>query len=142
MTNTRQIPTALSVVSYLFFAMGILALVDMIGSAFRGSFNLDFNLLGLWICAGLRRYSLGWRTCALVFVWLDMIALAFCLVYGFVGRGPAFIKIFGQHYADIPVIWVSVTAMIFSPLVFWMYRVLTRPNIRVLFYDDSQKPAA
>ena len=142
MTNTRQIPIGLSVVSYVFFAMGILALVDIIGGAFRGSLNLDFNILGLWICAGLRRYSSGWRTCALVFLWLDMIALAVCLVYGFLGSGPAFIKIFGQRYADIPVIWVSGVAVIFFPLVFWMYRVLTRPNIRSMFYDMSQTPAA
>ena len=142
MTNTRQIPTGLSVVSYLFFAMGILALVDIIGGAFMGSLNLDFNILGLWVCGGLRRYSPGWRTCALVFIWLDMIASAIGFVYGFVGRGPVFIKIFGQRYADIPVIWVSVVAVIFFPLAFWMYRVLTRPNIRTLFYDDSQEPAA
>ena len=142
MTNTRQIPTALSVVSYAFLALGILSLIGIVGSAIRGSFYLDFNILGFWIFAGLRRYSLPWRTCALVFIWLTMIGCAIGFIYGFFGHGPAFIKVFGNRYTDIPVIWISIFAVIFFALEFWMYRVLTRPSIRAMFYVESQTPAA
>jgi hypothetical protein len=140
MTNTRQIPTALSAVSYVFLILGILAFIGIVGSAIRGSFHLDFNILGFWIFAGLRRYSPGWRTCALVFIWVTMIVCAAGVIYGFVGHGPAFIKFFGKRYMDIPVISVSIFAAVFFALEFWMYRVLTRPSVRSLFYVESQTP--
>src|SRR4051812_3852623 len=108
MTNTRQIPTALSAVSYVFLASGILAFIGIAGSAIRGSFLLDFNILGFWIFTGLRRYSVGWRTCALVSIWLTMIVCAVGFVYGFFGHDPAYINIFGKRYTDIPVIWISI----------------------------------
>jgi len=142
MTNTRQIPTALSVVSYAFLALGILSFIGIVGSAIRGSFYLDFNILGFWIFAGLRRYSLGWRTCALFFIWLTMIGCAVGFVYGFFGHGPTYIKIFDMRYADIPAISISIVAAVFFALEFWMYRVLTRPSIRSLFYVESHTPAA
>jgi hypothetical protein len=142
MTNTRQLPTALSVVSYIFLVWGILAVIGVVGNALRGSFYLDFNILGFWIFFGLRRYSVPWRTCALVFIWLVMIGCAAAFVYGFVGDSPAFIKIFGKRYANIPVIWVSIVSAMFFALEFWMYRVLTRPSIRCMFYEETQTPAA
>jgi len=142
MTNTRQIPTPLSVVSYLFLLMGIMAAIGIIGELTQGSIRLDFDLLGFWIFFGLRRYSQGWRTCALSFIWLQLIALPIVFVYGFFGSGPAFIKIFGVRYADIPIIWVSVVSAVLFLLVLWMYRVLTRPSIRSSFYVESQTPAA
>lgn len=113
MINTRQIPTALSVVSYIFLIWGILAIVGIIGNAIKGSLHLDFNILGFWIFVGLRRYSPGWRACALIFIWIVMIACAAAFTYGLFGHGPAFIKIFGKRYADIPVIWFSIFAAAF-----------------------------
>jgi len=142
MTQKRHIPTSLAVVSFLFLFLGILSAVEIIGEATKGSLQLDFGVLGIGIFFGLRRFSPGWRRCALVFIWLGMITLAVFFVYGFVGHGPAFIKVFGQRHADIPVIWVSVVAAVFFPLEFWMYRVLTRPKIRILFQVDSPTPAA
>ena len=142
MTQERNLPTPLTVVSYLFLLMGIMSAIEIIGELTRGAFRFDPGILGIWIFFGLRRCSPGWRTCALVFIWLGMIVLAMAFVYGFFGSGSTFIKIFGQHYADIPVIWVSAVAAVFFPLEFWMYRVLTRPHIRILFYDESQTPAA
>jgi hypothetical protein len=142
MTGTRQIPTALSVTSYAFFVLGILALIGIIVNATRNSFILDFNILGFWICAGLRRYSQGWRTCALVYICLTMIACAFGVLYGFVDHGPVCVKILGKQYKDIPVTWVSIFSAVYFFLTFWTYRVLTRPSIRSMFYGESQTPAA
>ena len=141
MTNERNIPTPLSVVSYLFLLLGVISGVEILVGATKGSFRFDFGILGLCMFFGLRRYSPGWRTCALVFIWVGMIGMAYAFVYGFFGSGPAFIKILGRRYADIPVIWVSVVAAAFFPLELWMYRVLTRPNIRFLFQADSPTAA-
>jgi hypothetical protein len=138
----RNIPTPLSVVSYLFLLMGIMSVAEIIGELTSGSFRFDFGVLGIGIFFGLRRYSAGWRRCALWFIWLGMIGLAVAFVYGFLGNGPAFIQVFGKRYADIPVISLTVVATVFFPIGLWMYRVLTRPNIRILFYSDSQMPAA
>lgn len=141
MTQQRNLPKSLSVVSYLFLLMGIGAVIEILSELTQGSFHLDFDVLGFGIFFGLRRYSQGWRTCALVFIWLWLIALPIVFVYGLVGHGPAFIKIFDKRYADIPVIWVSIFSALFFALEFWMYRVLTRPDIRCMFYE-SQTPAA
>jgi hypothetical protein len=118
MTNTHPIPVALSAVSYVFLALAILAVIGILGSAMSGSFHLDFNIVGFWICFGLRRYSSGWRTCALVFIWVLMICMALAFLYGLFGYGQAFIKIFGKRYADIPAFWVSIVSAVFLHLSF------------------------
>ncbi len=81
----RNIPTPLSVVSYLFLLMGIMSVAEIIGELTSGSFRFDFGVLGIGIFFGLRRYSAGWRRCALWFIWLGMIGLAVAFVYGFLG---------------------------------------------------------
>jgi hypothetical protein len=142
MIPERNIPTPLNVVAYLFLLMGIMSAFEILGELTHGTIRFGFGVLGIWIFFGLRRYSPGWRTCALVFIWLGMIGLAIAFIYGFLGSGPAFITVFGRRYADIPVIWISVGAGLFFPLEFWMYHVLTRPDIRILFYDEPQTPPA
>lgn len=113
----------------------------MLGGMLKGSFRLDFGVLGFWIFFGLRRFSPGWRACALVFIWFALIGLPIAFVCGLFGNGPAFIKVFGHRYAEVPVFWVSVVSGVIFPLEFWMYRVLTRPSIHCLFYE-SQIPDA
>ncbi len=142
MTQENKIPTSLSVVSYFFLFMGIMSANEFLGGLTRGEFIFDFGILGFWVFFGLRRYSPGSRTCALVFVWLASIGLVIAFVYGLLGSGPASIEIFGKRYADIPVIWLSIVSAIFLPLEIWKYRVLTRPNIRSMFYEESQLPMA
>jgi len=141
MTQNRNIPTPLSVVSYLFLIMGFMAAIEILAGLTRGAFHFNLAILGFWIFFGLRRYSPGWRTCALVFVWIGMIipCLMFVLVL-FLGR-PGNIKIFGQRYDGGSSAWMLIPVAFFA-LEFWMYRVLTRPDIRSMFYDESQRPVA
>jgi len=138
MTQQRNIPKSLSVVSYLFLLMGVMAAIEILGELTHGSFHLDFDVLGFWIFFGLRRFSKGWRTCALLFTWPWLIELPIVFVCGFFGSGPAFIKIFGWRYEDVPIIWVSVVSVVFFIFELWIYRVLTRPSIRSLFYVESK----
>jgi hypothetical protein len=149
MTSGRQIPTPLSVVAYLFLIMAILSVVDIAVSASRGHTHPNFGFLGLWIYAGLRRYSRGWRTCALVFLWLGfiscvgMIALfSFCMIFNaeqIIQAPPFGFQDFKSSEAEF--IWpVLVFALLFV-LQLWQYRVLTRPSIRSLFYGESQTAA-
>jgi multisubunit Na+/H+ antiporter MnhF subunit len=140
MTHVRPIPVTLSVVSYVFFASAILAVFKILSSVMNGSIPLDFDIVGFWICFGLRRYSRLWRTCALVFIWLGIIGSLIAFLIGLFGR--ASIEILGKPYGDIPGFWFLIVAALFFALELWMYRVLTRPNIRGLFYDESQAPVA
>ncbi len=143
MTNPRLIPVALSVVSWVFLTLAILAVIEIIGSALRGSVHLDFNVLGFWIFFGLRRGSPGWRACALLFIWLAMIVFVIWFIYGFFGSGPAFIKIFWPTLCQYSAhLGFRVIAAVFFALDLWMYRVLTRPDICALFYPDSLTPVA
>ena len=140
MTSQRQIPSTLSVVSYVFLAFGILAVIETIGHLMNHSVNVDLNILGLWIFAGLRRYSTGWRTCALVFIWPYLLGCPILFFYGIFGHGTGYLAIFGRPYVHLPAIWTSYFAAASFALQFWMYRTLTRPNIRGLFYVEPPTP--
>jgi len=126
MTNKRQLPAELSVVSLVFLVLGFIALIQMVYGAMDGSLRFQFNVLGFWIYAGLRRFSTGWRTCALVLIWVQLIvmpvAIVFSITSGFL-------------------LWAIVDLAIFC-LELWMYRVLTRSGNRSLFYDELQIPTA
>jgi hypothetical protein len=140
MTNARQIPSTLSVVSYVFLVFGISSAVEILVALARGSFHFDCVILGFWIFFGLRRYSPGWRTCALVFIWCGLITSSIGVVlllsvFVLGGRGGEVIM-FGQHYEHIPVIWFCIPVALFFSLQLWMYRVLTRTDIRSMFYDE------
>jgi len=140
-TVGRQIPTALSVVSYLFLITGILAVIEIIVSATRGAIHPNFLFLGLWIFGGLRRYSRGWRTCALVFIWISLIFLAVIIgVILFVG-GALWQRPSDHNVVELPLVWSLMIVVPFFVLTLWQYRVLTRPDIRSLFYGESQTAA-
>jgi hypothetical protein len=71
-----------------------------------------------------------------------MIGLFGAVVYEVFGSGPKYLEIFGHRYTNNRVSWFLVVIGAFFTLNFWMYRVLTRPNIRILFSGKSQAPAA
>jgi len=99
----------------------------MIYYMLNGSLYFQFNILGFWIYFGLRRYSTGWRTCALVLIWIQLIVLPIMLFFSVSDGGLNL-----DAVVDIALFLLEL----------WLYRVLTRTNIRYLFYDRSQLPAA
>jgi len=140
-TTGRQIPTTLSVVSYLFLIEGVLSVIEIVFSATRGAVHPDFGFLGLFIFGWLRRYSRGWRTCALVFIWIDLIFLAFVIGLVLYDGGAVWRSLSGREFVSIPLGWSLMMLVPFFVLVLWQYRVLTRPDIRSLFYGESQTAA-
>ena len=92
-TLSFKIPISLAIVSYLFFfpaamsfAVAIFMLVLLIisgGQAVSGPAILGcvvsgaLGLFWLSLSRGLRRCSRGWRTCALVLIWLGFIYMSF-----------------------------------------------------------------
>jgi len=127
MTNRSQIPAPLSAVSWIFLILAVIAVAQMAYYFMGGLFRIQFNILGFWICLGLRRFSIGWRTCALVLIWLQLIVLPIMFVFSILD---------GRSLLD------PVEDMALFLLELWMYRVLTKPSIRNIFYDESPIPAA
>jgi hypothetical protein len=133
MDNATPIPTSLKVVAVLFLLSGIFSLIEVIVSLMHGHFNLNFGILGLFIGPGLLRLSRGWRTCALVFLWITMIGLPMVALLFLVTSGPLDFTLFGQKVGDASKgLGILVAALLFA-LAVWQYRVLTRPDVRRLF---------
>jgi hypothetical protein len=125
---------ALAVVSYLFLFFGLIALMEMVGRAARGSFHFNFGILGIPIFAGLRRYSRVWRTCALLFTWYGMITLSIALLACIYGQPPSTgVRLFDQRLSSVPANWLSIPLGMVLVVTLWQYRVLTHPAIRRLF---------
>jgi hypothetical protein len=128
----RKIPTGLSIVSYCFFASGICYLGWLTVYLCHGRFlplHLIIGVLNLFVSRGLRRCSPHWRICALVLLGLGFIETCFRIAHQF------------SHSAHFPGIAVYIPYSLSFLLLFWFVRVLTRPDIRILFYDEHESAA-
>ncbi|MHC4214426.1 MAG: hypothetical protein ACYSWP_13760 [Planctomycetota bacterium] len=133
MDENRQIPTSLVVLAILYILGGICAVLEIIVSLAHSHININFGVLGLFIGPGLLRLKRGWRTCALVFIWIALIFLPIFTIFMLSHSGPLDFKVFGQKVGHIPKevgLVISVLLFLFS---LWQYRVLTRPDVRRLF---------
>jgi hypothetical protein len=84
-------------------------------------------ILFVYISRGLRMGSRRWRTCALAFILLEFVIMAFSMIQYFLTQGHH------QHQ------WATKDWLecAFAVIVLaWQYRVLTRPDVRDLFYED------
>jgi hypothetical protein len=141
-----KIPVSLSIVSYLFFFPGAMCfafialailLLFLPGGSFASGIMFLPCLIGgaygffcLCLSRGLRRCSRGWRTCALVIIWWGFIVMAFGIGrYLLTHKTPS-------HETTIE--FLAGYAFGFVVQV-WQYRVLTRPDIRDLFYGYVPK---
>src|ERR1035441_9800060 len=97
MRHEQRTRSTLSLVSYLFLFIGLIALIEMVVHAIRGSFRFNFGILGIGIFAGLRRYSRVWRACALLFTWYAFITLSIALA----------ICLYSQPLSATPANWLS-----------------------------------
>jgi hypothetical protein len=110
---------------------GILSVVQILMKLPSGRIELSTGPLYIITYFGLRRFSPWWRTWALFWCWVGMLAGPLLLV--------AFLVNLTLPY-DIP-IRTSVPLPIvglWSCLNIWQYRLLTRPDVRALFYPQPQ----
>ena len=112
MTDDRFIPSTLQIVAVLFLLCGISSVIGMIVRLASGSIYIDFGFLGLPTYFGLRRFSVGWRTFALVCIWVGLIMCPVAFVFGFVGGAPTHFRLFGIRLAEIAPIWLSVVSVL------------------------------
>ncbi len=133
----QPLPLALKIVAVLFILNGIFAAIEMLVSLTNNRFNINFDVLGIFIGRGLFRLSEGWRTCALAFLWIGLI------VYPIIGfmllnySGPLNFNFFGQQagHASNEFTLTLVTAFFIYTL--WQYHVLTREDVRRVFFEQG-----
>ena len=133
MDDDRQIPAPLKVVAILFIVGGILSVIEVLVSFVHGHININFGVLGLFIGPGLLALRRGWRTCALVFLWIAMIGVPLFTVLMLGHSGPLDFKVFGQKVGYVSKEFGLIIAIVAFGLALWQYRVLTRPDVRRLF---------
>ncbi len=132
-TELRALPIQLVAVAGLFFVGGLISLLGVLASFITGGGQADLGFLGMFIGIGLIRQRRGWRTFALVLIWMSLISLPIAgIVFLFVS-GPQDIRIGGHLIGQVPGYVVSAAAWLFFGLTFWEYRVLTGQEVRALF---------
>ena len=138
--QNRQIPTSLRAVAILLILGGIIdATYAIEGSLFpdtRGQIERIGPALSgaLYILTGLRLWALRprWRTCALVVCWVGLLANPITAFRLTSQTGPVVVEQFGQTLIDSRKPLLVIVLVLFL-LSLWMYRTLTRPDVRALF---------
>jgi len=142
--SEHQIPVSLIILSYLFFLPGavsfgfailLLTLFVLLGgptisgyTVLGCAFGFANGIFWLLLSRGLRRGSRGWRTCALFFIWWGFIATAYGIgQYLLTHKTP-------DHETATAFLLECAFALVWQA---WQYRVLTRPDIRDLFYGST-----
>ena len=137
MVSNQPAPLSLKVVAGLFILGGICSAIEVVLSLMHGHISINFGVLGLFIGTGLLRFSRGWRTCALVFLWIALIGVPIVALMFLTVSGQLDFVLFGQKAGHVSVGFALVTAAVAFVLALWQYRVLNRPDIRKLFGVDN-----
>jgi hypothetical protein len=142
MEQRQAPPIPLKIVAGLFILGGLSSAIDVLIRLTQGSLFLNLGVFGLFIGLGLLRYSRGWRTCALAFLWLAMIGFPLAAVVMLATDQPLRYAVSGLETGDVPkALGVAVAVGGFA-LALWQYWVLTRPRVRRLFGVPAEPPAA
>lgn len=133
MDSRPKAPVSLVIVAVLFVLGGLSSLLEMVAAFGMGRISLNFGVLGMFIGPGLLRYSRGWRTCALVFIWIAMAGVPLIALLMLAVGGPLDFRVFGRKIGQLPLIYGLAVAGFAFGLALWQYYVLTRADIRRLF---------
>lgn len=129
-----DIPMSLKVVGWLFIISGICAVIEVVVCLMNKHININFGVLGLFIGPGLLKLRRGWRTCALVFLWIGLIGIPIvALIFLAAPASQLTFRVFGQPVSRIPTELALLFAIGAFLLVLWQYRVLTGRKVRALF---------
>ena len=140
--NDKQAQNALSLVSYLFLFVGLVAMIEMARHAMRGYFHVNFGIIGIGIFTGLRRYSRVWRMVALIASWYGIVTISLALLTCIYAAGPALGAAnplpFSRRLSDVPANWLAFPLLMMLLVTIWQFRTLTQPAVRRLFAEEPQ----
>lgn len=131
-----RLPLSLKIVAVIFILGGISSAIEIFISLTRNHININFGILGIFIGIGLFRLRLGWRTCALVFTWIGLIAVPLVGFFFMIHPGPLDFIIFGQKVGHASKGLGLAMIVITFAYTLWQYRVLTRDDVRKLFMNQ------
>ena len=138
MNDYRKIPLSLKIVAILFILGGITATIEMLVALTHNRISFNFGVLGFFIGPGLLALRPGWRTCALVFIWIGLIIAPLFILLMLGHSGAVDFKVLGAKIGHVPRGIALMMAIIEFLICFWQYRVLTHPDIRVLFIESIE----
>lgn len=138
--NRGKLPVSLIVVAVLFIICGVLSVIAVLGALMADRLSINLGVLGLFIGWGLLRLKRGWRTCALVYIWITLICVPLIGVMFIFVDGPLVIRMNGQKIGNVPKAVGLVLAAIIFAITYWEYRVLGRPDIQRLFGIGELQP--
>ena len=137
----RKIPIRLSVVSYIFFTFGLISSIRGFAAMVFAKTDLPLaplislilGILYLFLSRGLRRCSRGWHICALAVVSCGLVLTAYRLSNYFFTHADD--KTGTSPYKFLLAVILGV---LFQA---WILQVLTRSDIRRLFYESHDTAA-
>jgi hypothetical protein len=135
MSARAPLPLALRLVALLFLLGGISSVLNIVVCALNNRLQLDFGVVGILVYFGLLRLSSGWRTCALVLIWIGIIGAITISIIAMLsfGLARANINFFGIPGPETPPFFVFIPACFWLALALWQLSVLKRPDIMALF---------
>jgi hypothetical protein len=136
MTTPSSTSRWLRAVARVFFAFGLLAVLEIAVKLALGSYCLTTGVLGVPIYFGLMRHSGGWRSCALIFLWWGFLTLPLIAVLSLLGSAPSYFDLFGVRLTRTPGWAVAAGCVPFFLINLWQYRVLVNPSVRRLFVQE------
>ena len=129
----------LKAVAIFFIMGGIAAAIEVLVSLMHSHINVNLGVLAIFIGTGLLKLRPGWRTCALVFLWIAMIGIPIFVILMLFHSGPLDFRVFGQKVGYTSKVFGFVIAIVMFILAFWQYHVLTRPDVRKLFGVETDQ---
>ena len=100
MDSNQAPPTRLKIVAGLFIFNAACTAIGRLLYLMHGHLGiilpLDLGLLGLFIGPGLLRFSRGWRTCALVLLWITFVGTPIAALVSLSSHEPINFIVFGQ----------------------------------------------
>lgn len=133
MDEKPHIPASLKVVAIIFFLGGIHSVIEVVLAFAHGRLSINFGVLGLFIGPGLLALRPGWRACAMVFIWIALICLPVATVLMLFHPGHFDFEVFGRQVGYVTKELGLAVAIALFLLTLWEYRVLNRPDVRILF---------
>ena len=134
-------PTCLKTVAGLFIFEGactaVAALLHLMYVPFDVVLPAEFGVLGLFIGPGLLRFSRGWRTCALVLLWITLVGTPILTLVSLSSHWPINFLVFGYNTGLASQGIVLAIGALGFVLALWEYWVLNRSDIRALFDVDK-----
>lgn len=133
--DSNRLPGVLVAVAWIHIAFGILSAIQMVIGLLQSSFRFNLGVFGILIGRGLLRRSASARTWALVFIWIEAILYSIMIVSFLGDAGPHQLTVGTRVVTGIPALVITVMPLAaLLVLACWQYRVLVRPDIRLLFY--------